>query len=176
MTRYLLLSDSYGLVFVGRPLWRVAIARVVFLGSESLWTRDHILLSDLRLPFRRLLRLAGWRWRYSTQHPHEWFLPPLYSVMYLLIISWHGHHGKRHFCYKKFLFIGSLPDKRCPIVQRVCFCGNVISELLPRNDGPDHIENTFRNILYCCMRVFRTLPRNGSTCHIVFRYILIFKF
>jgi hypothetical protein len=29
----------------------LALASVVFLGSESLWTRDHILLSDLGLPF-----------------------------------------------------------------------------------------------------------------------------
>jgi hypothetical protein len=39
----------------------------VFLGSESLGTRDHILLSQIwDFPFRRLLRLAGSRWRYST--------------------------------------------------------------------------------------------------------------
>jgi hypothetical protein len=36
------------------------LASVVFLGSESLGTRDHILLSQiLDFPFRRLLRLAG---------------------------------------------------------------------------------------------------------------------
>jgi hypothetical protein len=60
MTRYLLLFDSYGLVFVGHPLGQedgsdflhllLAIASVVFLGSESLRARDPILL-DLRLPF-----------------------------------------------------------------------------------------------------------------------------
>jgi hypothetical protein len=32
----------------------LALARVVFLGSESFGTRDHILLSDLRLPFSSL--------------------------------------------------------------------------------------------------------------------------
>jgi hypothetical protein len=57
MTRYLLLFDSYGLVFVGAPsLTRgrvcllymlLALARVVFLWSESLGTRDHILLSQI---------------------------------------------------------------------------------------------------------------------------------
>jgi hypothetical protein len=46
MTRYLLLFDSYGLVFVGRPLWReggsvffytlLTLSSLVFLGSESL--------------------------------------------------------------------------------------------------------------------------------------------
>jgi hypothetical protein len=56
MTRYLLLFDSYGLVFVGRPLLTrervcllymvLAFASAVFLGSESLGSRDHILLSQ----------------------------------------------------------------------------------------------------------------------------------
>jgi hypothetical protein len=81
MTRYLLLFDSYGLDFVGRPLVREdgvcllymqqALASAIFLGSESLGTRDHILLSQTRdFPFRRLLRLAGSRCRYSTPPPH----------------------------------------------------------------------------------------------------------
>jgi hypothetical protein len=54
MTRYLLLFDSYGLVFVGRPLWRedgsvmlLALASAVFLGSEALGTRFRILLSQI---------------------------------------------------------------------------------------------------------------------------------
>jgi hypothetical protein len=49
----------------------LALASAVFLGSESLGTRGHILLSQIRdFPFRRLLRLAGSRWRYSTPPPH----------------------------------------------------------------------------------------------------------
>jgi hypothetical protein len=57
MTRYLLLFDSYGIVFCGPPsLTRarvcllymlLALASAVFLGSESLGTRDHILLSQI---------------------------------------------------------------------------------------------------------------------------------
>jgi hypothetical protein len=44
-----------------------ALASVVLLGSESCGTRDHILLSHIRdFFFRRLLRLARLRWRYST--------------------------------------------------------------------------------------------------------------
>jgi hypothetical protein len=80
MTRYLLLFDSYGLVFVGRPLWRedgsvfcvlLTIASSVFFGSESLGSGDHILLSQFwDFPFRRLLRLAGSRWRYTTPPPY----------------------------------------------------------------------------------------------------------
>ncbi|PNF14731.1 hypothetical protein B7P43_G08928 [Cryptotermes secundus] len=41
------------------------------LGSESRGTRDHIFLSQIRyFPFRRLIRLEGSRWRYSTSPPH----------------------------------------------------------------------------------------------------------
>jgi hypothetical protein len=49
----------------------LGFANVVFLGSESLGSRDHVVLSQIRdFPFRRLLRLAGVRWRYSTPPPH----------------------------------------------------------------------------------------------------------
>jgi hypothetical protein len=49
----------------------LALASAVFLGSESLGTCDRILLSQIwDFPYRRLLRLAGSRWRYSTPPPH----------------------------------------------------------------------------------------------------------
>jgi hypothetical protein len=49
----------------------LALASAVILGSESRGTRDHILLSQIRdFPFRRLLRLAGLRWKYSAPPPH----------------------------------------------------------------------------------------------------------
>jgi hypothetical protein len=49
----------------------LALASAVFLGSESLGTRDHILLSQIwDFPFCRLLQLAGSRWRYSAPPPH----------------------------------------------------------------------------------------------------------
>jgi hypothetical protein len=82
MTRYLLVFDSYGLVFLGHPLWRedgcflymlLALASEVFLGSEFLETRDHILLSQTwDFPFSRLLRLAGSQWRYWNPPPQGW--------------------------------------------------------------------------------------------------------
>jgi hypothetical protein len=47
------------------------IASAVIYGFESRGTRDHILLSQIRdIPFRRLLRLAGLRWRYSNSPSH----------------------------------------------------------------------------------------------------------
>jgi hypothetical protein len=56
-------------------VWRLqlllGLASVIFLGSESLETRDHILLSQIwDFPFRRLLQLAGSWWRYSNPPPN----------------------------------------------------------------------------------------------------------
>jgi hypothetical protein len=49
----------------------LALASAVIFGSESNGNRDHILPSQFRdFPFRRLLRLAGLRWRYSNPPPH----------------------------------------------------------------------------------------------------------
>jgi hypothetical protein len=74
----------------------LVLASAVILGSESLGIHDHILLSQIRdspnmegqvpilislragwpsyteFPFRRLLRLAELRWRYSTLPPYGW--------------------------------------------------------------------------------------------------------
>jgi hypothetical protein len=66
---------------------QLALASAVIFGSESRRTRGHILLSPIRdFPFRRLLRLAGSRWRYST--------PPLEitALAVLVITSRHGPH------------------------------------------------------------------------------------
>jgi hypothetical protein len=81
MTRYLLLFENYAIVFCGAPsLTRgrvcllymlLDLSSAAFLGSESLETRDRILLSQIwDFPFSRFLRLAGSRWRYSTPPPH----------------------------------------------------------------------------------------------------------
>ena len=57
--------------WVCRLQLNLALASAVILRSESRGTHDHILLSQIRdFPFRRLLRLAGLRWRYSTLPPH----------------------------------------------------------------------------------------------------------
>jgi hypothetical protein len=49
----------------------LALASAGTFGSDSHGTRDHNLLSQiLDFPFRRLLRLAGLRWRYSNPPPH----------------------------------------------------------------------------------------------------------
>jgi hypothetical protein len=49
----------------------LVLASAVFVGSVSLGTHDNISLSQIwDFHFRRLLRLAGSRWRYSTPPPH----------------------------------------------------------------------------------------------------------
>jgi hypothetical protein len=56
----------------------LALARAFIIGSESRGTRDHILLSQIRdFHFRRLQRLAGLRWMYSTTAPHRKNFAPL---------------------------------------------------------------------------------------------------
>jgi hypothetical protein len=64
----------------------LALARIVILGSESRETRHHILLSQIwDFSFRRLLWLAGLRWRYSTPPPHGKLFDTIWSE--LLIVS-----------------------------------------------------------------------------------------
>jgi hypothetical protein len=49
----------------------LVLASTDIFGSDSPGIRDHKLLSQIRgFHFRRLLRLAGLRWRYSTPPPH----------------------------------------------------------------------------------------------------------
>jgi hypothetical protein len=70
---------SCGCVDLGHSLMRgrvcclqllLALASAVILGSEYRGIRDHMLVSQIGdFPFRRLLRLAGSRWRYSTTPP-----------------------------------------------------------------------------------------------------------
>jgi hypothetical protein len=89
----------------------LALASAIFLWSEPLRSRDHILLSHIwDVPFRRLLRLAGSRWRYSTP-PLNWTTSPCY-------IARHGPHSKRHFHYCVF---------------SRCRGNNVSTKLLPSN-------------------------------------------
>jgi hypothetical protein len=106
----MLLSEICGLVSVGCPLWREdgsAICSVITQWSESLRTRNYILLSHLRLPqpggpgshiyipqeqggsvtllgtlfpLCHLLRLAGLRWRYSNPPPPGGTGPCIYSL------------------------------------------------------------------------------------------------
>jgi hypothetical protein len=87
-----------GLLIWGAPLTRgrvcclqflLALASAVIFWSESHTTRCHILLSQIRdFPFRRLLRLAGSRWRYWT---------PILASVALPITPLHGSSRKHRF-------------------------------------------------------------------------------
>jgi hypothetical protein len=94
----------------------LVLASVVVLGSESRLTRDHILLTQVRdFPFRRLLRLAGLQWRYSTPPPHG-----ILNLVSLLTPR-HGPHRN------------TVPSLLYHCCVRVCCCGEVFTEPLPRN-------------------------------------------
>jgi hypothetical protein len=70
---------------VCRLQFLLALAHAVILGSESLGTRGHGLLSQIRdFPFRRLLRLIGLRWRYSTPPPHGKVIPQTNSSGFII--------------------------------------------------------------------------------------------
>jgi hypothetical protein len=86
----------------------LALASAVILETEPLGTHDHILLSQIRdFPFRRLLRLAGSRWWYSTPPPHGYprTLPtvPSYNPR-------HVPRGKHRLYCKECVFTGPLPS------------------------------------------------------------------
>jgi hypothetical protein len=89
----------------------LALASVIILGSGSRGTRDHILLPQMwDFPFRRLLRLTGLRWRYSTPPPHGSYPPstPLHEP------------SKKH-RFQQYLYW--------------CYSGNEFSKPLLRNDS-----------------------------------------
>jgi hypothetical protein len=100
-----LLSESWGLVSVGHPLWGEGgstVCSAITQSSKSCRTRNHTLLSHLRLPqpggpgsriyvrqeqggrvippsigfpLLHLLWLAGLRWRYSNPPPTCTYIP-----------------------------------------------------------------------------------------------------
>jgi hypothetical protein len=125
---------------VCRLQFLLALASAVIFGSESRRTRGNILLSQIRdFPFRRLLRLAGSRWRYSTPPPHGslWTLTPVV----LLIIYGHGSRRKHssllysnRFCGNMFVW-----EKRCSVtvaynwlLRICCLTADVVSLFLGR--------------------------------------------
>jgi hypothetical protein len=145
MTRYILLFDNYGLCFCGAPsLTRgrvcllymlLALASAVFLESESLGTRDHILLYQISdFPFRRLLRLAGSRCRYSTPPSHG-----SHSLGMNYVILWPGADRKQNTHLKcssvvicVSVAMGMLVYQTVVQQRSIPQChGNVFSEALP---------------------------------------------
>jgi hypothetical protein len=99
----------------------LALASAVFLGSESLGTRNHTLLSQIwDFHFRRLLRLAGSRWRYSTPPPHGF---ELVNLIVFLSTCVQDNSLARTTSKTPFLY--------CCVRVRVC--GNIFTEPFLRN-------------------------------------------
>jgi hypothetical protein len=86
----------------------LALASTVILGSETLETGDHILLSQIwDFHFRRLLRLAGSRWRYSTPTHTGCRLQVQVQVQVTLWLTVRQSVYRSSF---KFMFLISLPS------------------------------------------------------------------
>jgi hypothetical protein len=98
----------------------LALASVVFLGSKSLVTRDHILLPQVwDFSFHCLLRTSGSRWRYSTPPPHECELNCWCYSSYTAsarntqrksssIVTWGRLHREQVSSFLASVFIGAL--------------------------------------------------------------------
>jgi hypothetical protein len=111
----------------------LAFASAVILGSESRGTRDPNVLSQIRdFPFRRLLRLAGSRWRYSTPPPHGSEQNP---KLVPLIIPWHGPCRKHRF--QQFLYCCAMIHCRGDTFAKALLSNGcvylLIRNLLPSN-------------------------------------------
>jgi hypothetical protein len=111
----------------------LALASAVILWSESQRARDHILLSQiLDFHFRRLLRLAGSQWKYSTPPPHRksaWVAPVVFKIT-----PRHGPQRKTH-----------LP------ILGLLFAVNVFIEPLPRNGFRNTAVLLLRNLATDCL-------------------------
>jgi hypothetical protein len=109
----------------------LALASVVFLGSESHGTRVNLLLSQIwDFRFRRLLRLAGSRWRYSTPPPYGLGLFIQFCSTYIVSMQTHIKHircptknicvphRKHLLCCQECVFIGLLRsnESTCHII------------------------------------------------------------
>jgi hypothetical protein len=90
----------------------LALTSADIFKSDSHGTHDHNLLSQIRdFPFRRLLRLAGLRWRYSTPPPHgSIFSVFFYIIKYGRIFSIHVT-AKRYFWNKIIRFMVGVKSK-----------------------------------------------------------------
>jgi hypothetical protein len=102
---------------VCRLQFLLVLASAVILGSESRRTRGHILLSQIRdFPFRRFLRLAGLRWRYSTPPPYGRLCSRLGFPVILPRVGL--QHRKHVHCLAMeilyyFVFVGTCLLNRC---------------------------------------------------------------
>jgi hypothetical protein len=130
------------------------LASAVILWPEPLWTRDHILLSQIwGFPFRRLLRLAGSRWRYSTPPPRG-YTPSRFLCPF--ITPRHGPHGRHCLLFLRMCVYWSVTWQWMSYCRvRLC-CWNVFSDPLPGNRYTRHnmfVLMGWLSIYGCCIRI-----------------------
>jgi hypothetical protein len=121
----------------------LALASIVFLGLESLWIRDDILLSQIwDFPFRRLLRLAGSRWRYSNPPPQGLLKLDITIVALYSLRTDHAQKTRFYFCVRNITPSTShaTPNQYCWSVTS-CACVEVC--LPSRNLEMDYVTPLF---------------------------------
>jgi hypothetical protein len=127
-TRFLLLSDSCGFVDVARTLWRedrsvvhnccwphqrshsqVRVPKIrgspqpggpgscIYIAQEQ---ESLTIIPGTGFPFRRLLRLAGLRWRYSNPPPHGLSLKPQFLLYNIQKFSSYLTRNALRLCHK----------------------------------------------------------------------------
>jgi hypothetical protein len=144
----------------------LALASAVFLDSESLGTRVHILLSQIwDFPFRRLLRLAGSQCRYSS---------------FLLTVSSYSSSARTprktpSICCQECMFIGPLPNNgymrktENTSFDLVLFCVRVF-RALPRKMSTCHNTSWEWHQRSLLLRGFPCMNSNATKYHIYTRY------
>jgi hypothetical protein len=145
-----LLSDICRLVDVGRSLWDLkpllAVASAVILRSKSRGTRDRILLPQIRdFHFRRLLRLAGSRWRCSNPPPHGRYVRESSDCNRQLVLIITPRHVPRRKRLYHYCCVLSLPWKHA------CLRSHNLT------------------MVVVWLLLLLSLPGNGSTYHSIYR-------
>jgi hypothetical protein len=175
ITLWQLRSYFCGAPSLTRGLLCLALASAVFLGSESLGTRGHILLSQIwDFPFRRLLRLAGSKWRCSIR---PLLFSSLFCTTYIAPTRIHRKHvhflAMNVYCCPERESTGPLPNNRCPaIVERLCH-GNVFVDSFPSSGST--CGTTF-GTSYTSFRISVLLCRMEYSVVQITKLALLFKY
>jgi hypothetical protein len=143
----------------------LALASVVFLGSESLGTRDHILLSQIR----DFLLVAS----YDSQGHGGGIRPRLHAgsgnsvtAFTSLTITLHRPHGKHRLycCWRHRLRVRVFTE---PLLRN-----GLHNPVVPQLLGADDIENTASSIVPCLTVFTKLLPCNMLIkCYNIYSHI-----
>jgi hypothetical protein len=141
MARYLLLLDSYNLVFVGRPLWREDGPAFCI----CCWSLRAQSFSDL-CPLGLATIFCSFRFETS---------------LFVASYDSKGHDA----CIRPRLHTGCTP---LLLTSRYIDSGRTSRKhirLLAMDICGPHRKRLLRHCFCCCVRVFRALPRKGSARH-----------